>query len=291
LDCNSPLHIDLHIHSDASDGTLSPAEIIDMAQKLNLAAIAITDHDTVDGSKAAVRSGIPPSIRFLSGIEISADPPPSFPCAGSFHILGYRIRVDDPSLNQNLTVLQEARRNRNPQIIERLNSLGMDISSDELKEAFGEEGQLGRPHIARLLMKKKMVASVSEAFDRYLGKGRPAYQDKYRCGCAQAIELIRNAGGIPVLAHPALLKPTRNQPVGALIRILKNMGLSGIEVFYPEHSSEQTALYADLATLYDLLMTGGTDFHGSVKPDIRMGTGRGNFSVPYILYEKLTAAA
>lgn len=290
MDCNG-LYIDLHIHSNASDGTLSPPEIIDTARKLNLAAIAITDHDTVDASKSVAESGVPLSIQFLTGIEISADPPPSFPCAGSFHILGYGIRVNDPSLNQSLKVLQDARKNRNPQIIEGLKRLGMDISLDELTASFGDEGQLGRPHIARLMMKKKMVSSVNEAFDKYLGKGKPAYQDKYRSGCGAAIELIRNAGGIPVLAHPALLKPVRSQPVRDLIRIMKDMGLQGIEVFYPEHSPEQTALYAEIAGRYDLLMTGGTDFHGSVKPDIRMGTGKGDFRVPYILYEKLINAA
>lgn len=145
MDCNAPLHIDLHIHSDASDGTLSPREIIDMARNLNLAAIAITDHDTVDGSKAAAESGIPPSIRFLTGIEISADPPPSFPCAGSFHILGYGIRVNDPGLNQSLRVLQDARKNRNPQIIERLNRLGMDISLKELTEASAKRDSSADP--------------------------------------------------------------------------------------------------------------------------------------------------
>lgn len=140
------------------------------------------------------------------------------------------------------------------------------------------------------MVKKKMAASVSEAFDKYLGKGRSAYQDKYRCGCGQAIELIRNAGGIAVLAHPALLKPLHNQPTDELIALMKVMGLQGIEVFYPEHSREQTAIYADIAARYDLLMTGGTDFHGSLKPDIRMGTGKGNLRVPYILYEKLVSA-
>ncbi|MDM8552721.1 PHP domain-containing protein [Desulfobacterales bacterium HSG2] len=278
--------IDLHIHSDASDGTLSPSEILDLALNLKLGAIALTDHDTVEGSKKIIDIGIPPSIRFLTGIEISAIPPPSFPCSGSFHILGYGLRPDDPVLNQTLDVLQKARRDRNPRVIERLNSLGIDLSATELADIFGE-GQIGRPHIARIMLKKGYVRSIDEAFDRYLSRGKAAYVDKYRVDCGKAIEIIAGAGGVPVLAHPGLLKPADDTPLENLIRTLKTMGLKGIEVCYPEHSDEQTALYSELAGCYDLLITGGTDFHGSLKPDIQMGSGRGDFFVPYALYEKL----
>lgn len=284
------MSIDLHIHSDASDGTLSPAEILDTARELGLGAIAITDHDTLAGSKEAIRVGIPSSLRFLTGIEISASPPPSFPCKGSFHILGYGLRLDDPVLNRSIGMFQKARRDRNPRMTERLRELGMDISARELEERFGK-GQIGRPHIARLMMRKGFVGSVDEAFDRYLGRGKPAYVDKHRAGCAEAIEIIRNAGGVPVLAHPSLLNPLNDAPIEELIRTLRNMGMRGIEVFYPEHSPAHVALYADLAERHGLLMTGGTDFHGSVKPDVRMGSGRGDFSVPYELYEKLIAAS
>jgi len=283
------LNIDLHIHSTASDGTVSPAEIVRIARNLNLGAVAITDHDTLAGSKEAIEAGIPESLHFLTGIEISANALQVYPCSGSFHILGYGMRTDHPVLNQTLEVLQDARKNRNPGIIERLNRLGMDISLTELAENFGES-QIGRPHIARLMMKKAFVSSIDEAFDLYLGKGKPAYIEKYRIDCDQAIALILEAGGVPVLAHPALLKPVNGAPIEDLIRILKDMGIRGIEVYYPEHTPHQTQLYAELAERYDLLMTGGTDFHGSLKPDIQMGTGKGDFSVPYFLYEKLAAS-
>lgn len=278
--------IDLHIHSDASDGTLSPAEILDLARDLNLGAIALTDHDTIEGSKKIIDIGIPPPMRFLTGIEISAAPPPSFPCSGSFHILGYGLRLDDPVLNQTLDVLQKVRRDRNPRMINRLNSLGIDISIAELTDIFGE-GQIGRPHIARIMLKKGYVSSIDDAFDRYLSKGKAAYVDKYRVDCGKAIEIIAGAGGVSVLAHPGLLKPDDNARLENLIRTLKTMGLRGIEVCYPEHSDKQTALYSELAERYDLLITGGTDFHGSLKPDIQMGVGKGDFFVPYALYEKL----
>ena len=149
------------------------------------------------------------------------------------------------------------------------------------------DGQLGRPHIARVMLKKNYVKSIAEAFDKYLAKGKPAYVDKYRVECAKAIEIILGAGGKPVLAHPVLLNYPTDKLLEDFVRSLKSMGLKGIEVYYPEHSPAQTAYYAELAKRFDLLMTGGTDFHGSLKPDLKMGTGRGNLFIPYKLYERL----
>ena len=290
MDYKKHVRIDLHIHSTASDGTLSPPEIISLAHSLNLGAIAITDHDTIDGSKEALALGIPPSLKFLTGVEISASFDPSFPCTGSFHMLGYSIRLDDPVLNQALDQLQDARKNRNPRIVERLNNLGIDISLDEIADEFGE-GQLGRPHIAQIMVKKGFVKSINEAFDKYLGTDRPAYVDKYRFDCARAIEIILAAGGIPVLAHPFFLDIKNKDRFEDLIVKLKEIGLKGIEVYYSEHSPDLTAFYAEIANRYGLLMTGGSDFHGSVKPDIQMGSGRGDLFVPYRLYENLVRFA
>ncbi len=277
--------IDLHIHSTASDGTLSPAEIFKLAQKLKLKAIAITDHDTIDGSKEALQAGIPSSVKFLTGVEISASSPPSISSAGSFHILGYSIRLDDPQLNKTLSVLQQARKNRNPQIVKRLNSMGFEFSLEDVASEIGD-GQLGRPHIARYLVKKGFVKSINEAFNKYLAQDKPAYVDKYRVDCSRAIEIILDAGGIPVLAHPILLNLDKNETIN-LFALLKDMGLKGVEVYYPEHPPDMIAFYSKLAQRYGLLKTGGTDFHGSLKPDIQMGSGRGDFFVPYDIYEKL----
>ena len=286
MDYKNRLGIDLHIHSTASDGSLTPAEIIDHAQKLNLAAIAITDHDSIYGSKEALRTGIPPSVKFLTGVEISAAHPAFFPGSGSFHILGYGIRLDNHALNQTLNKLREARKNRNPKIIKRLNELGFKISLEDVKLTVAD-GQLGRPHIAYAMIKKGFVESMDEAFDKFLGAGKPAYVDKERIGCEQAIKMIRGARGVPVLAHPALLNIDDDWQMDELIRNLIKIGIRGIEVYYPEHSSEQTQLYKELAIKYDLLMTGGTDFHGSITPKIKMGTGKGNLFIPYKLYEQL----
>ena len=257
-----------------------------MAQKLNLAAIALTDHDSLEGSKEAVGAGIPTSIEFLTGVEISAAYPPFLSGSGSFHILGYDIRLDHAGLNKTLTQLQDARRNRNPEILKRLNKLGFQITLEELK--FNDtEGQLGRPHIAYTMMKKGFVASIDEAFDRYLGAGKPAYVDKYRIECEQAVNIIRQAGGVPVLAHPAHLHIETEQELEVLLQKLKNIGLAGIEVYYPGHSAQQISQYSKMARKYGLLMTGGTDFHGSITPKIKMGFGTGDLFVPYTLYEDL----
>jgi hypothetical protein len=281
------VRIDLHIHSTASDGTLSPAEILALAQDLNLEAIAITDHDTIEGSKEAIRNGIPPSVKFITGVEISAAPPRSFSSSpGSLHILGYGIRLEDPLLNKTLKILQESRRNRNPHIIDRLNSLGFDLSLKEVINDVGE-GQIGRPHIAQVMVKKKFVKSIAEAFDKYLGKGKPAYVDKYRIKCAESIAIIRDAGGIPVLAHPILLDYESNEVLENLVKDLTAMGLMGIEVYYSDNTPAHIAYYSELAKRFELLMTGGTDFHGSIKPNVKMGSGKGDLFVPYELYETL----
>ena len=279
--------IDLHIHTTASDGTLTPQEVISQATELRLKAIAITDHDTLAGSKSALEAGIPPSLDFLTGVEISAAPPPFYSGSGSFHLLGYSIRLDDPELNHALSELQQARKNRNPAIIDRLNDEGISIALEEVRREAGK-GQLGRPHIGQVLVKKGVVKSMNEAFDRYLGTNGSAYVDKFRIECRQAIRLILDAGGIPVLAHPGLLNCKSDDQFDKLIAGLKEMGIQGVEVLYSEHTPEQTRLFTDLARHHNLIMTGGTDFHGAIQPEIALGTGKGNLFVPYEIFEKLT---
>ena len=286
MDYNKHGRVDLHIHTTASDGTFTPSEVISHAHELKLKAIAITDHDTLAGSKEALLLGIPASLDFLTGVEISAASPPFYAGSGSFHLLGYSIRLDDPELNHALEKLQQARKNRNPAIISRLNNLGISITLDEVRRQAGE-GQLGRPHIAQLLVKKGVVKGMDEAFERFLGADGPAYVDKYRIECHQAIKLILDAGGIPVLAHPGLLNCKNGDQFDELIAGLKVMGIQGVEVYYSEHTPEQTHLFAELAQRHELLLTGGTDFHGAIQPEIKMGSGKGNLFVPYELYEKL----
>jgi hypothetical protein len=281
--------IDLHIHSNASDGTLTPAQIIKTAQRQGLGAIAITDHDTLEGAKVAQSLAGSSRVSLLSGVEISSAPPPSIPCTGSFHVLGYGVDPDSLALNQTLARLQAARRKRNPAIVDRLNRLGFDITVEEVGVVVGDS-QAGRPHIARVMVEKGFVQTIDEAFDRYLAQGGPAYVPKYRISCRQAIDVIRRAGGIAVLAHPYLLSLKDPAAIEQLVVSLKQTGLQGLEVYYPEHPRRETAFYEHMAKTHQLLMTGGTDFHGAIKPEIQIGTGMGDFHVPYELYEKLIEA-
>lgn len=285
MDCKTA-GIDLHIHSTASDGTLSPVEILRLAEKLRLGAISITDHDTLKGARELLEAAGASPVRVMSGIEISTTSPASHGTAGSFHILGYGFRTDDPALNQTLATLQHARENRNPRIIRRLNELGLEISLNEVVQASGE-AQIGRPHIARVMVGKKFVASIDEAFDRYLGYQKPAYVEKYKLDCQQAIGMIRSAGGLPVLAHPVLLRLTDPDGLESLVAALKDMGLQGIEAYYPEHLPADVERYLHLARKYDLAITGGTDFHGAIKPGIQLGSGAGDFFIPLAVYEQL----
>lgn len=287
MDYDQHVNIDLHIHSTASDGTLFPHEIIDLATKLRLGAIAITDHDTVEGAKEALSIERPSSLNLLTGVEISSSPLSSLMDSGTFHILGYGIDLDDPAINRALGILRNARRDRNPKIVHRLNALGFDLTMSEVLENNADNDQIGRPHIARVMVKKGYAQSIDNAFDLYLAVGRPAYVNKYRMDCEKALATIQDAGGIAVLAHPFLLRLKENVVLDELVITLKSMGLQGIEAYYPDHSPAQIARCIEIANQHDLLVTGGTDFHGSLKPDIQMGIGQGDFSVPYALYEKI----
>ncbi len=278
--------IDLHIHSTASDGSLSPSEIVDMAHRLHLEAFAITDHDTIEGAKEILTTPLPFDLEFIPGIEISADPPQSFGFSGSLHLLGYGIDVENPELNELLVLLHQSRNNRTPQIVNRLNQLGIQITMTDIQDQVGTS-MIGRPHIASVLVAKGYASSIDDAFDRYLGKGKPAYVDKFRVSCQKAIKTIRTAGGLTVLAHPYLVSRDCSI-IEKLVEALIPLGLAGVECFYPEHPVEATRFYQDLVRRKGLLATGGTDFHGAkIRPGIQIGSADGNFNVSFELYEKL----
>ena len=288
LDSNKLGGIDLHIHSTASDGTCTPLEILQIAADNGLRAISITDHDTLEGSRIAQSGPLPDHLHFITGVEISTQAPEAFPVDGSLHILGYGVDVNHGPLQQALVELQHARDTRIPRIIERLNQAGVPIHMAQVLELVGD-GSPGRPHIARAMISMGAVNDVDEAFDRYLSKGRPAYVDKYRIECRLALELIRQAGGIPVLAHPYLVRGAASRELDSFIKQLCDLGLMGIEVFYPEHPPEAVSYYSDLAQRFDLLMTGGSDFHGELIPDIQLGRGHGDLHVPFSLFESLVS--
>ncbi len=278
MDYEHPVKADLHIHSTESDGTLSPDEIVSSALRGGVQVIAITDHDTISGSVQAMEAGIPPSMQFITGVEISADYPPFLPRKGSIHVLGYNVDPADERLKRNLELLQESRLNRTPRILAALNSLGVDITMEELSASF-PAGQIGRPHIAQLMADKNIVGSIHEAFDVFLGNGKSAYVEKQRIPYADAVKMILDAGGVPVLAHPYLIQGGEESMIENLIKESIPLGLRGIEAFYPHHTAHQTNHCLSVADRYDLFVTGGTDFHGDITPDTQIGYAKDNFSV------------
>ena len=163
----------------------------------------------------------------------------------------------------------------------------MPISTEELSQAAGGEGQIGRPHIAQVMVDRGYASSMDDAFDRFIGTGKPAYVDKFRIDCQEAIRLIQSAGGVPVLAHPYLYRLHGDDKLETLIKELVQMGLQGLEAYYPEHGENDTQLFISLAERYGLLQTGGTDFHGAIKRGLELGTGQGDFCVPFTLFERL----
>ncbi|MGD8367492.1 MAG: PHP domain-containing protein [Desulfobacterales bacterium] len=283
-----PGGIDLHIHSTASDGTFSPDQILQMAENAGLSAISITDHDTIEGLRQ-IRDPKPAGLRLLSGVEISAAAPAGYPLRGSLHILGYGFDPGNAGLNRTLGQLQTARTGRNPKILLKLRSIGIELPAASVARAAGG-GQVGRPHIAQAMVRHGFAASIDDAFDRFLGAGGPAYVDKYRIPCAEAVRTIREAGGIAVLAHPFLVKQLGDEGLESLVADLVSMGLGGIEIYYPGHGPQQIDIGLSLAARFGLLVTGGTDFHGDLTPAVRLGTGTGNQFVPFSLYERLVAA-
>ncbi len=275
--------IDLHTHSMASDGSMSPAELVRHAHEKGLSALALTDHDTVDGVQEALEEGKRLGVEVIPGIEISVDYKPEM------HILGYFPKLYAyNSIRKELEVIRQGREARNLKIISRLNGLGIDITTEEIKrEALGDV--TGRPHIARALVNRGFVKSIDDAFDKYLGREGLAYFKRFELKPEEGIQAIRRAGGLPVLAHPVFLRKTYDE-MDKLLGELKVSGLAGIEALYSDHTREDTGKYLRLAIKHGLIVTGGSDFHGSFKPGMELGTGRGGLEVPYELLENLRKA-
>ena len=265
--------VDLHTHSNASDGTFSPEQVVQLADARDLAAVALTDHDTTDGIAGgrAAAAGLN-EICFIPGVEISAQFPP-----GGMHILGLGIDEGNGDLCEALARLRAARNERNPKIIENLQALGMDISmADVLSVANGTRKVhparvVSRAHIAEAMRRKALVRNTSEAFKKYIGDGCPGFVDKECLTPGEAITVIREAGGAAVLAHPSHLSYVNRSRLQEILWDLMSLGIQGIEAYHPDHSPEQTRLYLDLGRENNLLISGGSDFHGQTKPHVRLG--------------------
>jgi predicted metal-dependent phosphoesterase TrpH len=276
--------LDLHVHTTHSDGSSTPAEVAGLAHKAGVTALAITDHDIMTGVAEATVTGQQFGIEIIPGLEIS-----SLLGDSELHVLGYFLDPQEAGLNERLTVLRQSRHRRNPQIIERLQALGIDITYQEVLALAGT-GSVGRPHIARILLGKGVVATATEAFDRFLAADRPAYVPRILPSPAEAIQWIKAAKGLAVLAHPTWVKTTEGT-LTDLVRQLKAGGLDGVEVHYSTHTAGQTREYLGLARQLGLLVTGGSDFHGLTKPDIAVGIGKGTLHIPDTLLPKLKDAA
>lgn len=284
-------YVDLHSHSTASDGTLPPAEVVRLAKEAGLSGLALTDHDTVGGIEEAAAEAERIGIDFLPGIEISAE----FPQPGTMHILGYGIDPHSEVLRGITGTLLAGRDSRNPKIIARLRELDVAISMEEL-EAEARRGDpalankpIGRPHIAAILRRKGYVSSINQAFEKYLAPGGLAYFDKERLSPAQALAAIRDSGGLPVLAHPSQLRTTNDEQLRTIVKDLLDLGLAGIEVIHSDHDARQIELFGRIADQYGLLKTGGSDFHGSNKTEIRIGWA-GKSRIPRAMFDELRDA-
>lgn len=271
--------VDFHTHSTCSDGSLSPSELVRHAEKNGLSAIALTDHDSVDGVKEALKEAAKTGIELIPGIEFSVTGDTEL------HIIGLFVDVENDTLLKTVEKLRIARKNRMKDIIKKLRSLGFDVTYEEaLKES--RENFVGRLHIAQVMINKGYTNSVKETFDKYIGIGKPCYSDSKDLTYEEAINAISASGGISFLAH---LNQT-GYDEGKLRTVLSRMkeaGLTGIEGYYTEYTDEQTAEYRTLAADLGLAFSGGSDFHGTAKPNIEIGTGTGALHIPYFALENL----
>ena len=266
--------IDLHCHSTFSDGAKTPAELIDIALAKGLHGLALTDHDTTAGCASFLAAGEGKGIELVPGTELSVD------CEkGNMHMLGYWMDPSNQPLNDAMAWVRDGRDTRNRAIFKKLLDLGFDLTWEEIAVRVAADGVMGRPHFAQTLVDKGYAKDWNDAFDRFLGNGKPAYVERERLNAEKAIELIRAAGGVAVLAHPFTLYLGK-ESMDALIGKLKDQGLSGMECYYSEHSAEQSAEYLALAKKYDLVPTGGSDYHGKPGCDLELGTGFGGLNVP-----------
>ena len=270
--------IDLHVHTSASDGTLSGREVAELAHSLGLSAIAISDHDTATGYFEAAEAGKELGLEVVPGIEISTK------YGRAVHILGYYIDPKAPSLEHVLNWIVNDRDTRNRKMAEMMAADGLPVSYEMMLQRYGEV--IGRPHFASLLVELGLASSIQDAFDRYVEKGQKYYQPRTILPIERAVEIIVEAGGIPVLAHPFQYRMD-DALLRELIEYCMSFGLRGMECRYSGYDEEQVAYLEALAREYSLVKTGGSDFHGSNKPHIALGSGMGNLNVPYDFLEKL----
>jgi 3',5'-nucleoside bisphosphate phosphatase len=283
--------VDLHAHTNESDGTYSPEELVQAAVHAGLSALAITDHDTFAGYQKAIRPAQAAGLQLVCGLELNSKLQITESIKRSAHVLAYFPGGNpSPTFSDWLELQRLERRERNIQLASKLQGLGIDITVDEV-EARGKS-LAGRPHFAKLLVEKGYAESTEDAFERFVGDDAPTFVDRQSPATESVIAIVRAGGGIPVLAHPIRLMLQHNETEVAIIRRLQEAGLIGLEVCHSEQSAELQEYYMGIARQLSLLPTGGSDFHGSVKPDVQLGTGKnGNVQTPRAFLDRLLATA
>jgi 3',5'-nucleoside bisphosphate phosphatase len=277
--------IDLHTHTTYSDGTLTPAELVEAAAARGLSALAVTDHDTVDGLPEALAAGERVGLRVVPGVEINCEHERI-----TMDVLGYFLAgAPNEELEAELAELRRYRDERNARILGRLAELGCPLTPEDLEEAAGG-GAVGRPHIGEAMVRRGYAESVPDAFKRFLKRGAPAWVDRHRLALGPALRLLRASGGLPVLAHPGIIRTDR-PGLERIVRDAARLGLAGIECLYPLHDEDTVAFCLALADRYALAPTGGSDYHGTVKPDIHLGVAAGGEPVPDELLDGLDCIA
>lgn len=270
--------VDLQTHSTYSDGTDTPRQLVEAAAEAGLAAVALTDHDTVEGQPEMLAAGEELGVEVLPAVEISVQTPTQ-----GVDLLGYLIDHEDPALLDLLDRLQRYRQERLPKMLDKLEDIGVPVTQEAVEaQATGEV--VGRPHVAQALVEAGHVETTDEAFETYIGDGQPGYVAKERATPEEAIDAIHAAGGLAVLAHPCFVHPAH---LPSILRMLVDEGLDGLEVWYSEHDAVHVEHFGQLADRIGLVKTGGSDYHGDNKAGIEIGTGYGDLEVPYSAVEGL----
>ncbi|MBN1880136.1 PHP domain-containing protein [bacterium] len=265
--------VDLHVHTSASDGTYTPAEVITEASRSGLMIIAITDHDTLAGLDDAEIQGHQLGIRVIRGIELSAEYKNQ-----SVHMLGLGLAKPDTSFAETLQLIHHGRLQRNPRIVRNLNQLGYDITMDDVR-SFADGDIIGRIHIAQAMMHRGYVDNIDEAFHRFIGRGKPAYEERFRLSVEDAVEMIHRIEGLAIVAHPGLLSGGDDLPtLRHRVSEFRDMGIDGVETHYPTHDEYYFTKIVQVTREFDLLESGGSDYHGLVKSN-QLGFGSGNHPI------------
>lgn len=273
--------VDLHTHSTASDGSDPPERLVELAIRAGLSSLALTDHDTQDALPGAIAAAKTAGLELIPGVELSLD----FE-RGGMHLVVLWLPPGPGPLQDRLAELRSGRDTRNVEIVERLVDAGLPVTIEEIEEEAGA-GSVGRPHIAAVMVARGYVPDIKTAFDLWLGNGRPAYVGRARLDPEEAIGLARQSGGVPVLAHPHTLGITTAPEMAEVLKRLVGAGLVGLEAIYPTYRRHEREGYSDLARRFDLVPSGGSDYHGSYKPGLSLGSGYGDLYVPDAVLEEL----